>query len=84
VTGAPSKKPWWVSVRGRHSRAYTLFIALALTITAGSGLFTSLRNGNWLFAAISIVGVVLAFWLWAVVFWEQRHRGDAEETNGVE
>ena len=76
MTGAPSQKPWWVRVRGQHTRGYTLFIALALTISAGSGLFASLRNGNWLFATISVVGIVLAVWMWAVAFWDQRHRAD--------
>jgi len=62
----------------RRGRWYTLLMALFLTISAGSGLLTSLRHGNWWFAAISVVGAILAIWLWAVALWEQRHREDGD------
>lgn len=80
MTGAPTKKPWWVRARGQHSRGFTLAWALFLTVSAGGGLVTALRNGNWWLTAISAVGVILALWMWAVAFWEERHRSDREET----
>ncbi|MFF1572480.1 hypothetical protein ACFVWR_07000 [Leifsonia sp. NPDC058292] len=79
MTGAPSKKPWWVRARGQHGRGYTLALALFLTVYAGVGILTSLRNGNLWWAAFSVVGLIGAVWMWAVLFWEQLHRSDGKE-----
>jgi hypothetical protein len=69
VTGAPTKKPWWVI---RRSRGYARFLAIFYTVFGGFWVVGGLAlNGPWpiLLGALSLLLAVPA---WMSVRWYRR------------
>lgn len=79
MTGASSKKPWWVRAFGGRGRWYTLVMAVFLTLSAASGLLNPHARGNGWWLALTVVGAILAVLLWATVVWQLRHRHDLND-----
>jgi hypothetical protein len=70
VTGAPSKKPWWVIA---YSRKYALFLAIFYLVFGCFWTIQGLLVGRWWDIAIGALWLLLDVAAWATVWWF-RHR----------
>lgn len=70
MTGAPSKKPWWILT---SSRPGSWWMAIFYTALACIEPLLALRRGDWWWLLIGVFFVLAAAIAWISLVWVLRH-----------